>query len=284
MAPMWAAIRARFLDDKFILTLIGVNLVVLFAQSFSALPRETRTTLEHIDDVFTLLFVVEAIIKIRTSGWRAYIGQRWNQFDFVLVVVALPTILAWFLPIEHSSNVLLAARALRAFKSFRTIRFLGKQVEKILEGVRRAIDRSLALIAGLVLGLVVVSIISCRLFGDVAPEYYGDPIVALYSTFKIFTVEGWFDIPDAVADRLDGTTQMATRVFFSAVLLICGVLGLSLVNSVFVDAMVEDNNKGLEDKVEALKGEIQELRRLLGGGATPRELADPKPEPTREDA
>ncbi len=275
---MWQAIERRFLEERFILALIGLNVLVLFTQGFSELPRETRGVLDRVDDLFTLLFAIEAAIKIRHLGVRGYFAHHWNQFDFALVVVALPTLLAWALPVEHSSNVLLALRALRAFKSFRSLHFLGDQVDKIFRGVKRAFDRSVALIAGLLIGLVVVSIVSCRLFGEVAPEYYGDPLRALYSTFKIFTVEGWFDIPDTVAGRLDGVSELATHAFFSSVLLVCGVLGLSLVNSVFVDAMVADNNDELERKVDALNEEIRALRRALAPRIDASEPTD-RPEP-----
>ena len=58
-------------------------------------------------------------------------------------------------------------------------------------------------------------------------------------------------------------------------LLAGGIIGLSLVNSIFVDAMVEDNTDELEAKVDVLTGEVRALRRELderhraaqGGGA-----------------
>ena len=39
---------------------------------------------------------------------------------------------------------------------------------------------------------------------------------------------------------------------------------MSLANAVFIDEMMMDNNKELEDKVDALTDEIRALRRDLG--------------------
>lgn len=47
--------------------------------------------------------------------------------------------------------------------------------------------------------MIITSVLSSTLFGDIAPEYFGNPGQSLYSTFRLFTIEGWFDIPDAIA-------------------------------------------------------------------------------------
>lgn len=44
-----------------------------------------------------------------------------------------------------------------------------------------------------------------------------------------------------------------TTLYFVLILLIGGIFGLSLVNSIFVDAMVSDNTVELDKWVESLK-------------------------------
>jgi voltage-gated sodium channel len=34
------------------------------------------------------------------------------------------------------------------------------------------------------------------LFKEAASQYYNSPLISLYSTFEIFTIEGWFEIPE----------------------------------------------------------------------------------------
>ena len=100
---------------------------------------------------------------------------------------------------------------------------------------------------------------SCFFYRDIAPEYFADPFVSLYSVFKIFTVEGWFEIPEAIAKNTTETFAALTKIYFVVILLAGGIFGLSIVNSIFVDAMVSDNNDELEKKVTSLEQKIDKL-------------------------
>jgi len=48
-------------------------------------------------------------------------------------------------------------------------------------------------------------------------------------------------------------------VYFIFVVISGGIFGLSLVNSIFVDAMVSDNNDELEKKIELIDKKIDKL-------------------------
>jgi voltage-gated sodium channel len=50
-----------------------------------------------------------------------------------------------------------------------------------------------------------------------------------------------------------------TKIYFVLILLTGGIFGLSLVNSIFVDAMVSDNNDELENKIDSLEKKIDNL-------------------------
>jgi voltage-gated sodium channel len=47
------------------------------------------------------------------------------------------------------------------------------------------------------------------------------------------------------------------KLYFSLLLIVGGVIGLSLINSVFVDAMVSDNNDELNKEVADLHKKIE---------------------------
>jgi voltage-gated sodium channel len=48
-------------------------------------------------------------------------------------------------------------------------------------------------------------------------------------------------------------------MYFIFVVISGGIFGLSLVNSIFVDAMVSDNNDELENKIDLLDQKIDKL-------------------------
>jgi voltage-gated sodium channel len=105
----------------------------------------------------------------------------------------------------------------------------------------------------------IVAILSCFFYRQLAPEYFGNPLTSFYTIFRIFTVEGWYEIPDIISARSSNAISFLTKLYFTVILLTGGIFGLSLVNSIFVDAMVSDNNDALEKKVNELQKKIDLL-------------------------
>ena len=107
--------------------------------------------------------------------------------------------------------------------------------------------------------IFIIGIFSFYLFKEVSPEYFGNPLNSLYSIFKIFTVEGWYEIPEQLTKNLSSITSFFTYGYFIFVVFSGGIFGLSLVNSIFVDAMVSDNNDELEKKIETIDKKLDKL-------------------------
>lgn len=85
-------------------------------------------------------------------------------------------------------------------------------------------------------------------------------MISFYSTFKIFTVEGWYEIPDLIAERSDSLgLAVFARIYFVLLLFGGGIFGLSLINSIFVESMMSDNNDEVIDKLNKLEIKIDSL-------------------------
>jgi voltage-gated sodium channel len=76
-------------------------------------------------------------------------------------------------------------------------------------------------------------------------------------------VGGWYEIPDLIASRSSSLVEILSKLYFVGLLLGGGILGLSLVNSIFVDAMVSDNNEELERQVTRLSDKIDILTQKM---------------------
>lgn len=109
----------------------------------------------------------------------------------------------------------------------------------------------------------IAAIFSCYLYQDIAPQYFGDPIVSYYSMFKVFTIEGWNTIPDEITVKMGIWPAFFTKFYFIVALVLGGLIGLSIVNSIFVDAMVSDNNDDLESQVNTMQKEMQTLHQKV---------------------
>ena len=251
-------IQRILLNDRFILGLILVNAVIIFLQGFE-LSTETISTLSQTDNIITIIFIFELIAKIKSYGIKNFSKSNWNIFDTILIILALPSLLLWIANV-HSFQLdyLLVLRVTRIFKFFRFLRFF-PEINKLISGVQRALKASVIVIFAFFIFIFIVSIVSCFFYRNIAPEYFGDPFLSLYSVFKVFTVEGWFEIPETIAQNATSTIATLTKIYFVVILLTGGIFGLSIVNSIFVDAMVSDNNDDLEQKVASLEQKIDKL-------------------------
>jgi voltage-gated sodium channel len=247
------------LNEKFILFIILLNSLVIFIQGFS-IESNLLKILEISDQFFTFIFIIELFIKLKSYGRKNYFNNGWNIFDFVLVVIAVPSFIAIFIPHNLIDlDFLLIFRTFRVFKFFRFIRFVPK-IDKLINGIYRAAKSSILIIIGFFVFNFIISLISCFMFKDLSPEYFADPLISFYSIFKIFTVEGWYEIPDSIVSDNDSIfISIFTRLYFITILLFGGIFGLSLVNSIFVDSMISDNNDELEEKVDSLEKKINTL-------------------------
>ena len=249
------SIKRFFTNDIIMLALVLINTGIIFISGFIS---GQGGTLLIIDSLFTLLFLFEAVVKIHARGFLGYWSDGWNKFDFILVLLALPScfnILGSFFP---TTSVLLSLRTMRAFKSFRLLQFV-PNIDSLLNGVRMAIKASFIVAIGLIVLLLVFSIITTFLFGSYAPQFFGNPALSVYSIFRLFTIEGWYEMPEAIASNGGITMAVFAKIYFSILLFLGGIIGMSLVNSIFVDAMVADNNDEVLRKLEQIEKKISKM-------------------------
>lgn len=251
-----------FINERIILFFIIANSIIIFLGGFSEISN-SLPVLSKIDNVITLIFLLEAFFKIKEFGLRNYFLINWNKFDFILVLLALPSLFVWWFDFQFIElEFLLIFRVSRVFKFFRFIKFIPK-VDHIIKGIGRASKASILILLAFFIFNFTVSLISCYLFKNLSPEYFENPLISFYSIFKIFTVEGWYEIPDEISSNIDGLSSFFVRLYFIVILFFGGVFGLSIVNSIFVDAMVSDNNDELESKVLELESKIDVLIALI---------------------
>lgn len=250
-------LKRIFLNERFIFIIIIFNAIIIFAQEMGL----SQWWINALDALCTLIFLVEMIMKQRTYGIKEYWSQGWNVFDGSLVILSLPSIIYYFWPnIAFNISFLLALRLLRVFRFFRVFH-LFPNIKQTVNNIQLAIRQSFSIFIGFGILLFVFSLISCAFFHSASPEYFGDPIESLYSTFRMCTIEGWYEIPEAVAQGAPLWSEHLIRVYFIGILVIMGIIGMSIVNSIFVDAMVSDNNDEVLKEIKELKKEIQELKK-----------------------
>ena len=249
-----------FLNEKILLIVIIINTLVIFLQE----SNFKLHTYLYLDVVCTIFFVIEMIVKIKTFSFKGYWESNWNRLDFILVCISTPAILTTFFEVGILSNLsfLLTLRLLRVFKLFRAFHFF-PNINKIAEGLSRALSQSKAILLGFFVIIVISGLINCCLFKNIAPEYFSTPLDSIYTVFRIFTVEGWYDIPDAIAATTSPLIGKISRLYFCLLLCGGGIIGMSFVNSVFVDAMAEDNNDKVIEQLNRIEQKLEEMEKRI---------------------
>ena len=258
------------LTEPVVLAMIALNGAAVFLDAFPSVHARHGSTLFWVDYGCLLYFVAEMAARmVRRGGFGGYWAfSGWNRFDFVIVAVSLPTLFAPLFPSLDHFAVLSAGRVLRFA---RLLRFVPDALN-LWAGLKRALKASVAVFCVLAMMNLLFALGAMALFGDVAPAYFGDPARAMYTLFKVFTIEGWYEVPEAIAETsARGAWWVgAVKAYFVVAVLCGGLLGLSLANAVFVDEMTADNTRRVEALVAELTEEVRgyraEAARLRGTG------------------
>ncbi len=211
----------------------------------------------QIDTLCLLFFVGEMILKMRHEGFKAYWQRGWNIFDGTLVILSLPSLFLPFLPITDMT-LLLTFRMLRALRFFRLIHFF-PHAEQIGKSCRIALRESFPLFVGYLIVILIFSLFSTSLFGHVSPQYFGTPLESIYTIFRLFTIEGWYDIPDSISTAYGSIGVLFVRLYFGVLIIVGGIIGLSILNSVFVDAMLNDNHDDILKRIDQVEKKLDLL-------------------------
>lgn len=245
---------------------IVLNAIVIFLLGFPYLTQ--NLALIVIDDIFIFFFLIEAIVKIRSLGWSVYFGDHWNKFDFFVAIGSLPLLLSH----SYSGIGLFGIDSffillLRLFRLFRLVRFFWfvPNLKHLLSGLARAFKASIFVLIVLLFFNFILCILTTHLYGEIAPEYFRDPLQSFHTIFQLFTLEGWNEIPETISKDYPNQSFFfhMTRFYFAFIVLTGGIFGMSLANAIFVDEMTIDNNAVVENKLDNMERQIEELKALL---------------------
>jgi voltage-gated sodium channel len=245
----------RLVAERLVFAIIALNTVLIFLRGFDAVDR-AAPWLFWVDYALTCYFVFEIVAKLGLHGSARFWSVSWNRLDLCVVLASAPMLLAPWMDWRDFGVLLVirCARLLRLLRGFRLI----PDSERLWSGVSRALKASVGVFMVMFIYNLILGLGANTLFADVAPKYFENPALSMYSMFKIFTVEGWYEIPDYIAEHATVGMALFARFYFTFAVITGGVLGLSLANAVFVDEMVIDNTNMVEDNVDALRAQVQQ--------------------------
>eukprot|EP00054_Salpingoeca_dolichothecata_P028079 m.210181 g.210181 ORF g.210181 m.210181 type:complete len:1539 (-) comp26120_c1_seq2:53-4669(-) len=243
--------------EYFIMVVIALNIVVL-AMKYDGMSENYEHGLYIANVVFTIIFTIEAVLKIAGLSFKGYFYDAWNVFDFIIVVGSLLD--AGFEGQGVNINFL------RIFRAARLIKLLKKGgIQRLLWTFVRSF-KSLPWVALLIaMVFFVYGVVGMQVFGRV--ELHPDRPINTNTNFRTLpqalsllvrsaTGESWQTLmegcmlspPDCDPDHPDGSTcgnEFAIPYFISFICL-CSFLIVNLFVAVIVDNfdyLTEDRSK-----------------------------------------
>jgi voltage-gated sodium channel len=242
---------------------ILANAVTIGIHTYRDLPAGVHHAIELIDYGFLAIFVVELVLRFVAHGCnpRRFFRDPWNVFDTVIIAAA-------FVP-GISSNTT-ALRLIRLLRVVRLLRLM-PDVHVLMDGLRRAAGPAASLLALTGLLCFVYAIIGNLLFGDVAPQYFGNLGEGVLTLFTLLTLEGW----NSVLYDLRSVSPWGLPYTISFVLIGTYVV-INLVVGVVINSLDEAYRNRVDDRVETkqLTDTIHDLRKALDELETKLKAAD----------
>jgi voltage-gated potassium channel len=224
--------------DLFMLSLCVYVLVALMAETFFPLSPDTVWILNRVDNAICLIFILDFFSGLlhASNKWKFL---KWNWIDLVSSIPNLDLF-----------RVGRAVRLIRILRVLRGIRSTKRLIAFIITRRSRAVFSAAALISIL---MTLFGSIAIMQFEVVPESNIKTPDDALWWAFVTMTTVGYGDIyPVTPGGRL-----------LAALLMITGVGLFGTFTGFIASWFLEVEQSETESGIEALRGEVRELRRLI---------------------
>uniref|UniRef100_A0A8D0GI26 Calcium voltage-gated channel subunit alpha1 H n=1 Tax=Sphenodon punctatus TaxID=8508 RepID=A0A8D0GI26_SPHPU len=254
--------------DLFITFIIGVNVITMSMEHYNQ-PKSLDEALKYCNYVFTIVFVVEAVLKLVAFGFRRFFKDRWNQLDLAIVLLSIMGITLE--EIEMNAALPINPTIIRIMRVLRIARVL--KLLKMATGMRALLDtvvQALPQVGNLVLLFMLLFFIyaalGVELFGklDCSEDNPCEGLsrhatfanfgMAFLTLFRVSTGDNWNGI---MKDTLRECTRedkhclsylpVISPVYFVTFVLIAQFVLVNVVVAVLMKHLEESNKEAKED-------------------------------------
>jgi voltage-gated sodium channel len=247
--------------QRLVIVLIVFNAVTLGLETSERIMASYGGLLHVLDRMTLAVFVAELGLRLYGYGWR-FFRDPWNIFDSLVIGIAL-------VPATGPLSVLRTLRVLRVLRLVSAV----PSMRRVVSGLLAAVPGLASVASLLALVIFVAGVMATKLFGAIAPLYFGDLGTSLFTLFQIMTGEAW---PDVAREVMAGAPL--AWIFFVIYILVSSFAVLNLFIAVVVSGMedqvtsdlaeAEERNAAAQarsdalilEEVRALRAEVAELR------------------------
>jgi voltage-gated sodium channel len=224
-------------------------------------PGNTAKVLEKIDIAFTVVFTIELAGNLYAHLFWDFVTDGWCLFDFVIVAVSL---LNPLMP-EGQGSMIKLFRLLRAFRVLRIFGRVGS-IRSIVNALIKSLVPVLNAFFIMFIVLALYAIIGVTIFGESAPDDFGNLSLGIISLFRIAAGETWIESVD-VADE-EGNVNWGTGGFVMSYILIINWTLLQVGMAVLLDTFVSETSREQEEAFKKLLS-ARRIRDTMGNVLDP---------------
>jgi voltage-gated sodium channel len=260
--PAWQRSARRLVSSEAfqnsIVAVIILNAITIGVQTYP-IPGWLHTLIELADRVFLGVFVVELVLRFAADGFRPtrFFRSGWNIFDFLVVAAA-------FLPGVSSNSTVL--RLIRLLRVTRLIKMM-PDISVLFDGMRRAAGPAFSLVALTLLLCYLYAIVGVVLFGERAPQYFGNVGEGLLTLFTLLTLEGWntvmYDLREISAAAVPFSLSFILIGTYIVINLVVGVVITSLDEAYKTRAQAEAAKHDVTETIHELRATLDSLENQL---------------------
>ncbi len=227
-----------------IIGIILLNGLIIISETY----LKGNSLLITLDRIIVWVFVLELIFKIIGLGFKGYFSDRWNRFDFLIVIGSM---------IFYSTPFVSVLRLIRVLRLLRMIPAI-PALRKIIDSLMKSVPALTGILGLSVLIFSIYAIIGTTFFSEVLPyEFFGSFHTALFTLMQVVTFESW---ASQVARPIINEIPWAW-VYFVSFIIIGALVILNLVVAVILSYLGQDDDAKREEQMEQLFRENQELKR-----------------------
>lgn len=290
--PRKAIIKSFLYEHLNMVIVILSTVVAILLVLANVAQKDLMAGLLFADALFTVVFLIEIALKIFEAGRKYFFIEAsedtafllkldwWNITDAVVVLLSITSI--FMLKDEYQllsgMYAMIILRVVRLLKLLRLLKIFKRYLANLFEGIRHALIRSLPIIIIFAICLTFLGFILYLLSAQlgIGEQFFKDPITSVFSLFQLFTYDGWHTIPETISSecvkRWQGIwwVDTAVRIGFCALVFAGGIVGVALLNSVFVDGMMlrdksdEDRTRRLNElnrKIEEISTKLDDMEK-----------------------
>uniref|UniRef100_A0A3Q2XN67 Calcium voltage-gated channel subunit alpha1 H n=1 Tax=Hippocampus comes TaxID=109280 RepID=A0A3Q2XN67_HIPCM len=248
--------------DLFITIIIFTNLLTMSMEHYNQ-PQYLVEILKYCNYVFTVVFVIEAILKLIAFGLRRFFKERWNQLDLAIVLLSIMGITLE--EIDLNASLPINPTIIRIMRVLRITRVL--KLLKMATGMRALLDTVMQ-------ALPQVTENPCEgLSRHATFDNFG---MAFLTLFRVSTGDNWNGImKDTLRDcrpedrHCLSYLPLISPVYFVTFVLTAQFVLVNVVVAVLMKHLEESNKEAQLEEMEERREREEALRSAASAGGEP---------------